>query len=253
MLVFPHAKINLGLHVIRKREDGFHELETCFYPALDLCDALEMLPAQEDPGLEIFGADFTGPKESNLVWKAMEMFRKEEPLFAEHSWYLLKKIPSGGGLGGGSSDAAFALRLMAQKAGWEKNDLRLHKIAATLGSDCAFFLYDQPMYGTGRGEILEPFSLDLSEYRIEFVFPGIHVSTAMAFSRFQPAIPKRSIREILELPFSEWRDLLKNDFEDSVFPQFPVLAEHKQDLYNRGAVYASMSGSGSTLFGLFKK
>jgi 4-diphosphocytidyl-2-C-methyl-D-erythritol kinase len=156
-------------------------------------------------------------------------------------------------LGGGSSDAAFALRLMAQKAGWKKNDPRLQKMAATLGSDCAFFLHDQPMFGTGRGEVLEPISLDLSAYRVEFVFPGIHVSTAMAFSRIQPAIPHKSIREILKQPVSEWKDLLKNDFEESVFPQFPVLAEHKKDLYNRGAVYASMSGSGSTLFGLFKK
>jgi 4-diphosphocytidyl-2-C-methyl-D-erythritol kinase len=212
-----------------------------------------MLPWEGEPKLEIFGVEWSEPKEKNLVWKAMEKFREAEPEFEICSWSLLKKIPSGGGLGGGSSDAAFALRLLAQKAGWEKNDPRLLQMAADLGSDCAFFLYDQPMIGRGRGEILTPFSLDLSAYRIEFVFPGIHVSTALAFSRVEPNVPEISLEEILSQPVESWKDLLKNDFETSVFQHFPELADHKKALYEKGAVYAAMSGSGSTLFGLFRK
>ena len=254
MLAFPHAKINLGLHVLSKRADGYHNLETCFYPAFELCDALEMLPVNKgNAELKVFGTDWTEPKESNLVWKALQKFRKAEPAFEEHSWNLLKKIPSGGGLGGGSSDAAFALKLMAEKAGWEKTDPRLQQIASDLGSDCAFFLFDQPMIGTGRGEILTPIELDLSNYRIEFDFPGIQISTSMAFSKVQPKEPERPLNEILALPVSEWKKWLKNDFEDSVFAHFPVLSGLKQNFYERGAEYAAMSGSGSTFFGLFRK
>lgn len=253
MLVFPHAKINLGLHVLQKRSDGFHNLETCFYPVTQRCDALEMLPASGEPDLEVYGADWSGKKEDNLVWKAMQKFRLAVPDFEEHSWYLLKNIPSGGGLGGGSSDAAFALRLMAEKSGWNKNDPRLHQMAAELGSDCAFFLYDEPMLGTGRGEILEPISVDLSAYRIELVFPGIHVSTAVAFAGIVPRQPDLPLHEVLRLPVEKWKDTLVNDFETSVFNAFPDLADEKERLYRQGAIYASMSGSGSTLFGLFPR
>lgn len=251
MLVFPHAKINLGLHILRKRVDGYHDLETCFYPAFECSDVLEMLPADGEAELRILGMEWNEPKESNLVWKAMKAFQKEEPGFPDHSWYLLKKIPTGAGLGGGSSDAAFALRLMAQKAGWEPNDPRLHQLAAKLGSDCAFFLQDRPQWGTGRGEILTKAEVDLSGYRLKLDFPGVHVSTPLAFSRVTPKEPDLPLREVLNRPIREWKELLVNDFEASVFAHFPELAKRKQDLYDRGAVYASMSGSGSALFGLF--
>ena len=253
MLRFPHAKINLGLQVIRRREDGFHDLETCFYPVPELCDALELLPAPAFSDLHIYGMSWTESRESNLVWKAMELFRREEIDIPEIDWHLQKRIPAGAGLGGGSSDAAFALRMLAELAGWKPDDERLHKMAAALGSDCAFFLQDKPMLGSGRGEILEPFSVDLSAFEIRFILPGIHISTARAFAGIQPRLPETSLTEVLTSPVENWKDNLKNDFEESLFPQFPELREAKQKLYADGAVYASMSGSGSALYGLFRK
>jgi 4-diphosphocytidyl-2-C-methyl-D-erythritol kinase len=251
MLSFPHAKINLGLHILRKRVDGFHDLETCFYPVRETCDALEMIPAQDAETLEIMGMEWHEPIEKNLVWKAYQMFRTLVPEFPPQKWFLLKKIPTGGGLGGGSSDAAFALKMMASQMGWEPHDPRLFEMAARLGSDCACFLYDQPAFGRGRGEILEPLSLDLSAYRIELVFPGIHISTAEAFAGILPKTPSIPLSKILRLPVSEWKTLLHNDFEESLFPKYPMLKAAKEALYQKGAVYAAMSGSGSAMFGLF--
>lgn len=158
----------------------------------------------------------------------------------------------GGGLGGGSADAAFALKMMAAKSDWSENDPRLQMMASALGSDCSFFLKNSPMVGTGRGEILEPIKLDLSNYRFEFVFPEIQISTKTAFSKVKPKRPAHSIREIISQPVESWKNDLKNDFEVSVFEEFPVLAEIKDGFYEKGAVYASMSGSGSTIYGLFR-
>lgn len=251
MVSFPFAKINLGLRILRKRADGFHDLETCFFPLPETCDVLEMLPSESGGSLRVEGMDWSEPKEQNLIWKAQEAFRGLEPGFPAQDWTVLKKIPTGGGLGGGSSDAAFALRMMAEKAGWPKDDPRLQELAARLGSDCAYFLHDAACIGTGRGEVLEPFELDLSAYEIRLVFPGIHVSTAQAFSRVQPQVPEKGLKEILRQPVATWKEELVNDFEPSVFAQFPELAEAKEKLYRQGAVYAAMSGSGSTLFGLF--
>lgn len=251
MVSFPFAKINLGLRILRKRADGFHDLETCFFPLPETCDVLEMLPSESGGSLRVEGMDWSEPKEQNLIWKAQEAFRGLEPGFPAQDWTVLKKIPTGGGLGGGSSDAAFALRMMAEKAGWPKDDPRLQELAAGLGSDCAYFLHDAACIGTGRGEVLEPFELDLSAYEIRLVFPGIHVSTAQAFSRVQPQVPEKGLKEILRQPVATWKEELVNDFEPSVFAQFPELAEAKEKLYRQGAVYAAMSGSGSTLFGLF--
>jgi 4-diphosphocytidyl-2-C-methyl-D-erythritol kinase len=252
MLCFPHAKINLGLRIVGKREDGFHDLETCFYPVQDLCDGLEMLEA-EHSDLFVYGMPWTENRESNLVWKAMELFRKEEPSLPPLEWHIQKRIPAGAGLGGGSSDATFALRMMAKLAGWNEQDVRLYKMAAHLGSDCAFFLQDAPMLGFGRGEILKAIPLDLSSYDVRFIFPGIHISTAKAFSGIQISKPEISLADILSQPVETWKDVLKNDFEDSLFPQFPELKAAKEKLYAEGAIYASMSGSGSTVFGIFAK
>lgn len=252
MISFPHAKINLGLHILEKRADGYHNLETCFYPVFSLCDALEMTESSGDSNLTISGMEWKEPKEKNLIWKAYQLFKKHEPNLPEMDWHLLKKIPTGGGLGGGSSDAAFALPMLAEKSGWSKDDPRLFEMAASLGSDCAFFLHDAPMIGTGRGEILEPIALDLTAFQFQFVFPGIHISTAMAFSNVTPRVPRKSIREILGQPISTWKAELKNDFEESVFSQFPKLKNLKEKLYADGAIYAAMSGSGSTLFGIFE-
>jgi 4-diphosphocytidyl-2-C-methyl-D-erythritol kinase len=252
MLKFTPAKINLGLRILRKREDGFHNLETCFFPISDVCDAVEMLPSATSD-LHIQQADWSGPKEANLVWKAMELFRGFEPDLPPLQWHLLKSIPSGAGLGGGSSDAACALRMMAEFSGWKEDDPRLHEMAIQLGSDCAFFLLNRPAIGKGRGEVLELFDLDLSEFRIRLVFPGIHISTAEAFSKVTPGIPEKSLKDILRMDPTEWKNCLVNDFEKSIFPRYPKLSAEKAKLYEEGAVYASMSGSGSALYGIFRK
>lgn len=251
MLLFPPAKINLGLRILRKRSDGFHDLETCFYPLYSHCDTLEML-VSEVSSLQVYKADWSGEVEKNLVWKAMELFRQAEPDLPPMQWHLLKNIPSGAGLGGGSADAAYALRLMAAHCNWPADDKRLHEMAAKLGSDCAFFLLDEPAIGLGRGEILEPFPVDLSAFEIKLVLPGIHISTAEAFSNVTPHEPEIPLKDILLKPVESWRELLVNDFEKSVFSLYPELKNAKDKLYADGAVYASLSGSGSALFGLFR-
>jgi len=252
MILFPHAKINLGLNIIRKRSDDFHELETCFYPVKTLCDALEMLPSKNgESTLKTYNTDWDGLIEKNLVWKAYQLFKQYEPDLEPIDWHLFKKIPSGGGLGGGSSNAVFALRMLAKKAGWLPVDKRLNEMAATLGSDCSFFLYDTPMFGSGRGEILEPIQLSIDKFRIEFVFPGIQISTAEAFANIKPFIPAKSILTIIQQPILTWKNELVNDFEASIFPAYPELETIKTNFYKKGALYASMSGSGSTMFGLF--
>jgi len=254
MIFFPHAKINLGLHILRKRNDGFHDLETCFYPVRSLFDALEMVPSKSGiSSLNTYGINWAGPKEQNLVWRAHQLFANFEPDLEPLDWHLIKKIPSGAGLGGGSSDAAFALRMLAKKAGWKSDDARIHEMAACLGSDCAFFLQDTPMLGSARGEILEPIQISTHNFRIELVFPGIHISTAKAFANIQPKEPSKPISTIIQQPISSWKTELVNDFELSIFPVYPELESIKNSLYEKGAFYASMSGSGSTMFGLFSE
>lgn len=255
MISFPFAKINLGLHILEKRPDGFHNLETCFYPVSSLSDVLEMIPVvkNETADLKILGMEWYEGPEQNLVWKAWKKFQELEPDCPDFHWIILKKIPTGGGLGGGSSDAAFAMKMLAEFCQWSQHDPRLAQMAAQLGSDCAFFLHNKAMVGRGRGEILEPISLDLSSYRIEFDFPGIHVSTATAFSGITPGKPKIPLEEVLQFPVESWKEHLINDFEVPVFARFPELKNRKEKLYESGAVYAAMSGSGSTLFGLFRK
>lgn len=253
MLSFPHAKINLGLHILERRPDGYHNLETCFVPVPSLCDAIEMIPQKghELPDLKVVGMPWTEAKEKNLVWKAWRRFQEMEPACPDFHWIILKKIPTGGGLGGGSSDAAFALRMLADYCHWPGQDPRLHQLASELGSDCPFFLFDHPMLGSGRGEILEKINIDLKGYKIEFDFLQIHISTAQAFSGISPQKPKKPLREVLSQPIQTWKVDLINDFEKPIFRQFPELEKRKAELYNKGAVYAAMSGSGSTLFGLF--
>lgn len=255
MISFPFAKINLGLHILEKRSDGFHNLETCFYPVPSLCDVLEMMPAakNEPAELKVLGMPWNESPEKNLVWKAWRLFQENEPNCPDFHWIILKKIPTGGGLGGGSSDAAFALQMLATYCHWSPSDARLHQMAASLGSDCAYFLNEKPMIGRGRGEILEPVSLDLSAYTIKFDFPGIHVSTALAFAGISPGPPKIPLAEVLKMPVTSWKEHLVNDFEASVFSRFPELKQRKENFYRQGAVYAAMSGSGSTLFGIFQK
>lgn len=255
MLRFPNAKINLGLHITRKRDDGFHDLETIFYPVKTMRDALEFVPAEGENGtLHISGLPVGGDAQTNLVWRAYKLLQDRFPgEVPAMDIYLHKVIPMGAGLGGGSADAAFALQMLNDICGLGLLGEDLEQLALELGSDCPFFIRNTAQFAIGRGEQMEPISIDLSAYRIKVVCPDVHVSTRAAFSRIVPKPSGFDLRTLSQVPVEEWRDVLKNDFEDSVFIQFPEIALVKEKLYDDGAVYASMSGSGSAVFGLFSK
>lgn len=251
MVSFPHAKINLGLHVIRKRPDGFHDLETCFYP-VPWTDILEIIPAKEFQ-FSSSGLPVDGNSESNLCVKAYMLLKKDFDL-PPVQIHLHKIIPMGAGLGGGSSDAAFTLRQLNESFSLGLSQSRLMDYAAQLGSDCAFFISDEPKLGTGRGEVLSPASVSLKGKFIAIIKPPVHVSTADAFAGIVPKESQVNLKDVVEhKPISEWKSLLKNDFEETVFKKFPVIRDMKDKLYAMGAMYASMSGSGSAVFGLFEK
>ncbi|MBQ7640662.1 MAG: 4-(cytidine 5'-diphospho)-2-C-methyl-D-erythritol kinase [Bacteroidales bacterium] len=263
MITFPNPKLNLGLHILRKRPDGYHDLESLFIPWHGLHDVLEIVPAAA-PEMHLYGMDLGegGDGGDNLCMRAWQLLHEcyGIPPVAIHIW---KGIPAGAGLGGGSADAAFTLRMLSDMFGLGLSDELLCSLAARLGSDCAFFIYNRPMMASGRGEVLVPYEIDVTKFRIEVTNPGIHVSTREAYAGVTPrypveagyddALPRSgiSLREALSRPVSEWRDCLVNDFESSVFAAHPELARIKADFYARGACYASMSGSGSAVFGLF--
>lgn len=251
MLLFPNAKINLGLHIVEKRPDGFHTIESVFYPIKGLNDAMECLPSNE---FQFKGSGFAigGKEDDNLVVKAYRILQKEYSL-PPVTIHLHKHIPMGAGLGGGSADAAFMLRLLNERFGLKISSEQLKNYAAQLGSDCAFFIENEPAYVYGKGHELSPFALDLSTYDIVVVLPPVHVSTALAYSRVQPQQPSVNLKELLQGPMVYWKEALVNDFEASVFAQFPQLADIKTSLYEQGALYASMSGSGSAFYGIFGK
>lgn len=255
MLAFPPAKINLGLNILRKREDGYHDLETVFM-AIPLRDALEIvfdphLPVSSPPVFTGSGLEVDGPPEQNICIRAYQLIKAEFPQLPPARIHLHKVIPMGAGLGGGSSDGAHTLMLLDRMAGLGLSPESLRGYALTLGSDCPFFLYGKPCFATGRGELMEPVDIEISGYSLVLVNPGIHVSTAAAFRGIRPSVPEKSVREIIRTPVSTWRDTLVNDFEQTIFPQFPAIGQIKQELYDRGAVYASMSGSGSSVYGIF--
>lgn len=253
MVIFPNAKINLGLNIIEKRPDGYHNLETVFYPiALD--DALEVNKRKDITGRYEFDQNSweeVEDDENNLVVKAFKLLDAEFDL-PPTSIVLHKRIPTGAGLGGGSADAAFMLKLLNRKYRLMLTDETLEKYAARLGADCAFFIKNQPAFAEGIGDILSPVSLSLYGYQILLVKPDIFVSTREAFAKIKPHRPEKSLKEIIQLPVEDWKDTMVNDFEESVFSQFPAIGEIKQKLYRSGAVYASMSGSGSSVYGLFR-
>lgn len=255
MILFPCCKINLGLHVINKREDGFHNLETIFYP-VQWCDMLEIVRDNESAKGQVkFTSDgliIEGNIENNLVVKAYNLLHQKYDLVAVKV-FLYKKIPMGAGLGGGSSNAAFALILLNELFSLRLTTFELEKYATQLGSDCAYFIKRGAQFAKGRGEILEPISLNLKNYFLCLIKPDIHVSTIQAFS----SVKKRgessaSLKDLIQLPMNEWKNVIQNDFEESVFKNYPELADIKNKLYDMGAEYAAMSGSGSTLLGLFK-
>ena len=253
MLAFPNIKINLGLSITEKRPDGYHNLETVFYPVA-LEDALEIRTSSETEKkiiLHQYGMEIAGNPEDNLVVKAYLLMDKEFHL-PPIEIHLYKHIPSGAGLGGGSSDAAFMLKLLNDHYQLGVSEEQLEVYAATLGADCAFFIRNAPTFAEGIGNIFSPIPLSLKGYKILIIKPDVFVSTREAFANIHPHHPEYSIKEAIKRPVNEWKEILINDFEDSVFPQHPVIGEIKAELYRQGAVYASMSGSGSSVYGLFE-
>ncbi len=253
MICYPNAKLNLGLHVVNKREDGYHNLETVFYP-LHICDALEVIvaPKSRKDTLRTYGLQIDAPEKDNLVMRAVKLMRKHFK-FPAVEVHLYKKIPSGAGLGGGSSDATFMLKLLNEKFQLGASPEFLASLAVQLGADCPFFIYNRPLLATGIGELFEEVQIDLSQYYFVVITPNIHVSTKDAFGGIQPCHPEHSLHEIMSMPICEWRNVLKNDFEKTVFEKHPQLADIKEELYNAGASYAAMSGSGSAVFGIFHR
>jgi 4-diphosphocytidyl-2-C-methyl-D-erythritol kinase len=248
MLVFPNAKINLGLNIISKRQDGYHDLETCFYP-VSWKDMLEAIPSDAS-SMSLSGIEL--PDEGiNIVEKAYQLLRKDFQL-PEVSIHLHKIIPVGAGLGGGSSDAAFALRLFNDMFGLGLTDETLMHYAAQLGADCAFFIKNKPMLAGGIGEKLTEIDISLKGKSLMLVYPGIHISTKEAYARVIPQQPKHPIEKVLtDMPIHQWQHFLINDFEAALFAHYPVLPQIKQTMYDHGALYASMSGSGSCMYGIF--
>jgi len=249
MVSFPGCKINLGLHVIRKRPDGYHDLETCFYP-VPWQDILEIVPA-EAMAFTSSGIAIPGAEADNLCLRAYHLLKADFNLPPVHI-HLHKILPMGAGLGGGSSDGAHTLRTLNSVFSLGLSAEELAGYAARIGSDCAFFIYETPQLGTGRGEILEPIAVVLKGKYLLLVKPDIHVSTAEAYSGVVPREPGYDLRNVLENQAVEtWKDVVRNDFEYSVFSKYPVIGQIKQALYEAGAVYAAMSGSGATVFGVF--
>lgn len=253
MIVFPNAKINLGLNITEKRPDGYHNLETVFYP-IPLEDALEVVPApsaEKEFELSCSGIQVDSLPEDNLVVKAFRLLKKEFALPTIHI-FMHKHIPSGAGMGGGSSDAAFMLKLLNEQFELQLTVEQLETFAASLGADCAFFIQNQPVFAEGIGNIFSPITLSLKGYTLVVIKPDTFVSTKEAFSHIHPKKPTLSIKEIIHTPIEEWKETLINDFEYSVFQAHQEIAHIKQKLYDKGALYASMSGSGSSVYGIFK-
>lgn len=255
MICFPNAKINLGLRIIEKRPDGYHNLETAFYP-IGLKDALESVPNTHDTdySLSISGLDsstLTCDPEQNIVTKAFRLIQSRYPLQTA-DFYLHKVIPTGAGLGGGSSDAAFALKLINEINHLDLTEPELEEFSAHLGADCAFFIKNKPIFASGIGTEFENIALNLKGYFLVLVKPDIHVSTVEAYSLVNPARPELSLKDALTYPVDTWKDKVINDFEVSVFVKYPQIKSIKEQLYQNGALYASMSGSGSSVYGLFR-
>ncbi|MCC8146732.1 MAG: 4-(cytidine 5'-diphospho)-2-C-methyl-D-erythritol kinase [Bacteroidales bacterium] len=252
MILFPNAKINLGLNVVSKRPDGYHNIETVFYP-IPLYDALEAVPAKSGVGNFVqSGTEIEGDPKDNLVMKALNLLKKNYSI-PEIDIYLLKKIPFGAGLGGGSADAAFMLKLISGLAQLNLSGDELEKYAAKLGADCAFFIRNVPVFAEGIGNLFTPVPLSLKGYYLMLIKPDIYVSTQEAYTNIMPAMPERSVKEIIQTPVENWKDQLINDFETTVFHKYPEIGKIKEWMYDKGAVYASMSGSGSSVFGLFRE
>jgi 4-diphosphocytidyl-2-C-methyl-D-erythritol kinase len=255
MVSFPNAKVNLGLYITQKRDDGFHNIETVFLPVNKLCDILEIVPLSNkssDVAFTQSGIIVDGDISDNLCVKAYNLL-KEHVKLPSVAIHLHKQIPMGAGLGGGSANGAFTLKMLNQLIDNPLPNNELAELALILGSDCPFFLLNSPCFAGGRGEKIEPISLNLSGYSIVLVNPGIHVNTGKAYAMSAPQPAPFNLRQIETISIEKWKDLATNDFEKVVFPQHPQIEDIKNELYALGAIYASMSGSGSTVFGIFKQ
>lgn len=256
MICFPNAKINIGLNIIEKREDGFHSIESIFHP-INLCDALELVEGKENQTEKIIftasGIEIPGNINTNLCCAAYALINKEHKL-PPIKIHLHKNIPIGAGLGGGSADAAFFIKLVNDTFKLDMPVSEMESYARQLGSDCSFFINNQTAYCTEKGDVYENIQLELSMYHIVLVNPNIHISTANAYAGVKPQKANRILKnDVLELPINKWKGSIHNDFENSVFPQYPEIKKIKDDLYELGAAYASMSGSGSSVYGIFEK
>ncbi len=252
MVIFPKAKINLGLRITGKRHDDYHDIETIFYP-VGLCDALELVINTDDRGKDILtltGIDIEASQDNNLVIRAVNILREQYNL-PSLKIHLHKMIPVGAGLGGGSSDAAAALKTMNRIFELALTNNELKKLALNIGSDCPFFIDCQPAWATGRGENLKPIDAVLEGLHIILVNPGLHISTREAYMNCTPSTPGVSLSELINYPVSEWKDHIINDFEKTVFEKFPQIGIIKRVLYKQGALFSLMSGSGSTVYGIF--
>jgi len=259
MIVFPNCKINLGLRITGKRADGYHNIETIFYP-VPLNDALEIIQSPSDKlsAGTVFSQSGTlvdGDEKDNLCIKAFQLLKKDFPQLPAVKIHLHKTIPMGAGLGGGSADAAFTLQLLNDKFNLHLLTEQLLAYALALGSDCPFFILNKPCFAGGRGEIMEPITVALTGYHLVLVNPGIHVNTGWAFGQLNVTKnkPTPSLQSIVTTPVASWKNHLLNDFEEPVFQQHPAIAAIKDELYEQGALFASMSGSGSSVYGLFEK
>lgn len=272
MIRFVNAKLNLGLNIVRRREDGYHDLQTVFYPVgkyngtpenpEPFCDIIEITPAPETEFI-LTGRPVNCPLEKNLVFKAWKLFKscyencgasssgQPERFFPDFSVRLEKHLPDGAGLGGGSADATFVLLILNELTGFPFSESRLADMALQLGADCPFFVYNTPCYAEGVGEKMQTLDLDLKGWWCVLVKPEVSISTKEAFAGVTPLMPSVNLKEIVGYPVDLWQDKMRNDFEDSLFPNHPVLDEIKSGLLKLGASYAAMSGSGSTVFGLF--
>lgn len=251
MLSFPNAKINIGLNIIEKREDGFHNIESIFYP-VGWKDGLEVV-FSDCFKLDTTGLEIPGKLEGNLIYKAYQLMKPHFQVEREPHFHLHKVIPMGAGLGGGSADGAFALTLLNDVFKCELDHSQLHEYAAQLGSDCPFFVVNKPSFVFDRGVKFEQIDIDLSSYYIVLVNPNIHIGTKEAYAGITPRMPEKSLINLIRQPISKWKGSIQNDFEERLLISYPKIADLKSQLYDEGAIYASMTGSGSTVYGIFEK
>lgn len=251
MIRFSNCKINIGLYITGKRPDGYHNLETVFFP-LPLYDVIELIEDSRTD-VSVMGQHIPGLPENNIIIKAWNLLKKDFPTLPPVHFYLLKNIPAGAGLGAGSANGAYALLALNQKFALGLTQQQLMHYALQLGSDCPFFILNKPSLAKGRGEVFTASAIDLSGYQIVIVNPGIHISTPWAFSQIVPATPALSPESAITRPVTEWKQLITNDFEAAVFEAYPEIKGIKNDLYKAGAIFALMSGSGSSVYGLFEK